>query len=187
MKKLFIVVLSITLALSLVAGCTKDKIQEENIPQNIEQQQGEQESLYEEKELVLFFPDKGNNFLLHEFRKVTVKKDASKEDLIKIALEELIRGTDNNELKSIIPRETSILTVKAEDSNAIVELTEDFLVDTYTQKEKLLEVFSVVNSITELGIEKITILVKGTPISEYYPFLGQEVSLSRNDDLIPSK
>ena len=185
MKKLFIILIVLALVSSLTIGCAKNK-EQQNTAHEPEQPQ-QQEVQFVEKQIVLFFPDKGNNFLLHEFRKVTVNKDISGENLAKIVLEELVKGTDNTELKSIIPRSTKILSIKLENSVATIDFSEEFAADNYTNKEKLLQVFSVVNSISELGIQKISITVKGKPINEYYTFLKQQMPFSRNDDLIPSK
>ncbi len=185
MKKVLIFVISIALIASFAVGCSRNAEQPEPSQNNEEQQ--EQQPQFVEREIVLFYPDGGNNFLLHEFRKVTVKEDIAVEDMVRIVLGELVKGTDNSELKSIVPRETEILSVKLDDDEVTIEFSEEFLAMDYSNKEKKLQTYSVVNSLSELGIKKVNILVKGNPIEEYYTVLADEMPFSRNDELMPSK
>lgn len=185
MKKLIILAIAVVLIFTLFTGCTKKKEPVET-PQEPEKPQ-EQQTQYEEKEILLFYPDQNSRFLLHEFRKVTVDKDIELKELAQMVLEELIKGTDNSELKSIVPRDAKVLSLDLKGTTATVDLSEEFAIGKYSKKEKLLEVFSVVNTLTELGIEEVNILINGNPVTDYYTSLNLEMPFVRNDELIPSK
>jgi len=51
----------------------------------------------------------------------------------------------------------------------------------------LLQVYSTVNSISELDIKNVNILIENNLIQEYYTSLKEEMPFIRNDELIPSK
>ncbi|MBA1335526.1 MAG: hypothetical protein HPY66_1151 [Firmicutes bacterium] len=185
MKRLLIIVLILALVFTLAVGCKK---KEEPIqpPQEQENPQ-EQESAFEEREILLFYPDQNNNFLLPEFRKVTVQKDIETEDLARLVLEELISGTENSQLKCIVPRNAKLLSVDVYGESIELDFSEDFIVKSYTKREKLLQVFSVVNTLSELGLEEVVILVDGKPVSDIYTSIEYEMPYLRNDELMPSK
>lgn len=185
MKKLLFILISLLLIIGLIAGCSKTA-QQQDTPQTAEEQQ-EQQPQFVEKEIVLFYPDAGNNYLLHEFRKITVNQDIAGEDMVKLVLEELVKGTDNSELKPIIPRDAKILTVELDDPTVTVDFSKNFLAMDYSAKEKQMQVYSVVNTLSELDIEKVNILIEGKAIEEYYTSLKEEMPFIRDDELFPSK
>jgi len=81
MKKLLVIVICLILIAGFAVGCSKNT-QQPDTPQDTTEQQ-EQPPQFEEKEIVLFYPDTGNNFLLHEFRKITVVENISEEDMVR--------------------------------------------------------------------------------------------------------
>jgi spore germination protein GerM len=185
MKKYIFLLLVLTLALALPVGCKKDEPQPDPGPQ--QEQPEEKPPAKVEKEVLLFYPDKDNNFLLPEFRKITVEETAAPQEMSEMVLKELIKGTTNNMLKSVTSGDTKILSLKFHGGTATVDFSKEFLNDAYSRREKLLQVFSVVNTLSELDIEEVFILVEGDPITDYYTSLEADMPFIRNDELIPSK
>jgi spore germination protein GerM len=184
MKKLLSITIIVLLMLTIFTGCSK-----KDLPGDLPDQPDPQveQPQFEEKEIVLFFPDMGNNYLLPEFRTVVLEKDISNEDMARIIIEELIKGTDNDQLKSIVPAGVRILDLLVADDTAVLDLSEEFIASDYNNKEKLLEIFAVVNTLSEIGIEEVNITIAGKPIDNYYTALEFEAPFVRNDDLMPSK
>jgi spore germination protein GerM len=185
MKKHIALLLLITLIITLPVGCKKDEPQADPAPGQ-EQSDQPQPTLVEE-EILLFYPDKNNNFLLPEFRKVIVKENAGPDEMVEIVLGELIKGTENEMLSSTIPAHTEVLSFGLDGSSITIDFSEGFIVDSYSSREKLLQVFSVVNTLSELGIEEMNLFVEGEPVSGHYTSLEAEMPFIRNDELIPSK
>jgi spore germination protein GerM len=184
MKKLVSIIMIVILILTIFVGCSK-KEEPKDTPGQTEQPP--EQPQFEEEEIVLFFPDMGNNYLLPEFRTVVLEKDISDEDMARIIIEELINGTDNDQLRSIIPAGVRILDMMVVDDTAVLDLSEEFIASDYNKKERLLEVFAVVNTLSEMGIEEVNITIAGKPIEDYYTALGFDAPFVRNDDLMPSK
>lgn len=185
MKRLLIIVVILSLVFTLSVGCKK---KEEPVQPPEEQENPQEvESTFEEREVILFYPDQNYNFLLPEFRKVTAKKDIETEDLATLVIEELILGTENSQLKSMVPRDAKLVSVAVSGESAELDFSEAFIVKSYTKREKLLQVFSVVNTLSELGLEEIAIFVDGEPLSDIYTSIEYGMPYLRNDDLMPSK
>ncbi len=185
MKKYILLFLVLVLILALPVGCKKDEPQPDPEPR---QEQPEEEPPAEvEKEVLLFYPDKGNNFLLPEFRKITVDETAAPQEMAEMVIKELIKGTTNNMLKSVISDNTDILSLRLHGSTATIDFSKEFLNNSYSSREKLLQVFSVVNTLSELDIEEVFILIEGEPVTDHYTSLEADMPFIRNDELIPSK
>ncbi|HZX47235.1 MAG TPA: GerMN domain-containing protein [Clostridia bacterium] len=185
MKKYILLLLVLALALALPVGCKKDEPQPDPVPQ--QEQPAEKPPAKVEKEVLLFYPDKDNNFLLPEFRKIIVEETAAPQEMAEMVIKELVKGTSNNMLKSVISDDTEILSLKLHGSTATIDFSKDFLNGAYSGREKLLQVFSVVNTLSELGIEEVFILIEGEPVTDHYTSLEADMPFIRNDELIPSK
>ena len=184
MKK-YIVFALLAALIILPAGCKKEEPAADPDPE--QQQPGEQQTVLVEEEILLFYPDKGGNFLLPEFRKIIIKENAGSNEMVEIVLSELIKGTENEMLDSITPAHAKVLSFGLDGSAITIDFSEDFIVDRYSDREKLLQVYSVVNTLSELGIEEVSIFVDGEPVSDHYTSLETEMPYVRNDELIPSK
>lgn len=185
MKKHMLLTLALVLVFTLPVGCKK----EEPVPDPgpAEEQPSEQPPANIEKEILLFFPDKGSNFLLPEFKKITVADNASSYLIAEMVLEELIKGPSNDMLKPVAGKDTNIWSLKLHGDTATVDFSEEFINDGLSSREKLLQVYAVVNTLSELDIEEVFILVEGEPVTEYYTSLKADMPFVRNDELIPSK
>lgn len=186
MKKIIALCILFTLILAIPTGCKKTEPRPAD-PDPLTESPLEQQPVLIEKGILLFFPDRDGNFLLHEFRKITVKSDIELEDMAKLVLKELIKGTDDEMRKPIIDQKTDILSLKIHGTVTTVDLSGEFIAEGYSDIEKLLQVYSVVNTLSELGLSDVFLLVEGEPITEVYTALGHELPFVRNDDLTPGK
>lgn len=185
MKKYIILVLALALLLTLSAACKKEEPAPD--PGPAEEQPSEQPPASVEKEILLFFPDKGSNFLLPEFRKIIVADNAATDLIAEMVLEELIKGPSNDMLKFVTGKNTNILSLKVHGGTATVDFSKEFVNSGLSSKEKLLQVYSVVNTLSELDIEEVFILIEGDPVTDFYASLEAEMPFVRDDELIPSK
>jgi spore germination protein GerM len=185
MKKYILLVLALALLFTLPAGCKKEEPTPD--PEPMEEQPSEQSPINVEKEILLFFPDKGNNFLLPEFRKIIAADNATTDLIAEMVLEELLRGPSNDMLKPIADKDTKVLSLKLHNDTATVDFSEEFINSGLSSKEKLLQVYSVVNTLSELDIEEVFILIEGDPVTDHYTSLKTEMPFIRDDELIPSK
>lgn len=184
MKKYIVFLLLMTLII-LPVGCKKEDPPAD--PEPGEEQSQQQQPELVEKEILLFYPDMDGNFLLPEFRKVVVEENIGPNEVAEVVLSELITGTENEMLDSIIPAHTEVLSFGLDGSTITVDFSEDFIVNGYSNREKVLQVYSVVNTLSELGIEEANLFVEGEPLTDYYTSLATEMPFVRNDELIPSK
>lgn len=185
MKKYIALCLFLVLIVAFPTGCKKN-----SPPPALEQPPGEQienQPVLIEKEILLLYPDRDNNFLLPEFRKIKVEDDLELESMAELVLEELIKGPSNEMLKSMINRNTEVLSFRIHGTTATVDLSKEFVQDGYNNRDKLFQVFSLVNTLSELGLEEVFLLIEGKPITDHYTLLDYELPFERNDELIPSK
>lgn len=108
--------------------------------------------------LKLYFLQKQNGKLVPEERQVEVSENAV---LAEVAIRELLRGPEDENLKSIIPENAKLLNIEVEDKLAKVDFSKE--IDDFTDIEtKKLAVISIINTLTELpGIEKVSIMSEG--------------------------
>lgn len=119
--------------------------------------QGDSNTTYGKKvELSLYFPSKDNSRVLVEKREIPVKDGA----VMKAAVEALIEGPENEELRKVIPDGTTLLSIKKEGNVAVVDFSKEYT--KVNGLDEIVERVSVINTLTEIqGIEKVRILVEG--------------------------
>lgn len=74
----------------------------------------------------------------------------SNEELANVVIQELLKGTDKNKLRNIIPREVKLLSVEVIDDTAYVNFSKEILKD-YSEKEEAFVIYSIVNSLTSIS------------------------------------
>ncbi|WHH58429.1 GerMN domain-containing protein [Petroclostridium sp. X23] len=108
----------------------------------------------------LYFTDKENSKMLAETREITVE-DSGK--LAEVALQELLKGPVNIDMKKAIPDGTKLLDVKQEGTVMTVNFSSE-----YYQTGDVGEIvarFSIVNTLCDLpDIQKVNILIEGKPL-----------------------
>lgn len=138
----------------------------------------------ETADVSLYYTNRDNSKILTEKRQVKVTRE---NPIHKVAMEELLKGPQDEGLKSTIPPGTKLLDIKIEGETAVVNFSEDFSNFAGMMSETI-SVISVVNTLTDLeGIEKVQILVEGedlvAPSGEPYGALGKYDVEEVNRDL----
>lgn len=108
--------------------------------------------------LKLYFVQKQNSKLVPEERQVEVSENMV---LAEVAIRELLKGPKDENLESILPKNTKLLSIEVEGKLAKVDFSKE-IGDFPDIETKKLAVSSIVNTLTELpGIEKVSIMSEG--------------------------
>lgn len=163
MKRVISIIITMLLLISILSSCQNyDVIYEgsNNYPP-ISPLPGDK------TEIVLYYPNNKMKFLLPEIRLVS----RSSEELANVVIQELLKGTDKNKLRNIIPREVKLLSAEVIDDTAYVNFSKEILKD-YSEKEEAFVIYSIVNSLTSISsIKKVQILIDGkmrNVLTKYY-------------------
>ncbi len=141
--------------------------------------------------IVLYFGDNTGNYLVPEVRMV----NKGSERLESVIIKELIKGTKKAERTPLIHPDTKLISFSENEGVAFVNFDSNFLnttqdVEISEEAEKSirrLAIYSVVNSLTELGsINSVQILVEGKKIeaASIQPFIQPNVQLPDNVDVV---
>lgn len=133
------------------------------------------------KNIILYFSNGAK--LTAEERSIQVKQSQSLEYQI---VEQLILGPYDTKLKNVIPSETKIRDIKTEEDICYVNLSAEFISKASSDdSNKLLAIYSIVNSLTELdNVNKVQFLIEGEKITEFYGRSDFSKTYERNSDLI---
>jgi len=188
--KFLVVILSVLLIGAFICGCQEEKELEtrpvneseivEEFSESTETATSETES--EITELTLYFSDGQAMYLLPEKRKVPKTETPAQ-----VAIEELIKGSEEAGHVSTIPEGTMLNSIDIDDETAYVDFSEEFK-ENYQlgSAAEIMTVYSIVNTLTEFpAIKKVKFLVEGKPLEipgSNFDFKTQE--FSRNADLI---
>lgn len=169
-KYLFSLILIFFISFTLSSsGCLEKRVKEKNEKKpkeikkevKIEEKTSTPQEKKEEIEITLFFGDKKAQFLIPEIRRVP-----STQAVAKVALEELIKGTEDKSKISLIPEGTKLLDISIENGVAQLNLSKEFK-EKYplgSASENIL-IYSIVNTLTEFpSIKKVHFLVEGRPL-----------------------
>jgi germination protein M len=124
------------------------------------------EAIPYEKQLRLYFPDIGGEYLRSEYHTLTVDTNTPLERYI---IEELLRGPYDSTLLEAIPDDVTLLSIVTEDDLCTVEFSGEFLENmSASPAEARLTIYSIVNSLTALKeIARVQFLVEGEPLLSY--------------------
>ena len=132
--------------------------------------------------LTLYFGDEDAEHLVPERRNVEIPAG---DTLEKIVVTELIKGPTQAGTMRTLPQETKLLSIETKDNVCFVNFSKDF-VEKHpggTAAEKLC-VYSVVNSLTELGtIDRVQFLIEGEKREDFIHMSFNEPIL-RNSTII---
>ncbi len=132
----------------------------------------------------LYFYNSSAKKLEAEQRQVLVNPN---QPIAKYILEQLIAGPKKEGLSPTVPPETKILgDVKTEDGTCYINLSNDYMSRNNALGELLLtNIFSVVNSITELeDVNKVQFLIEGEKIDNFKNVVDLSMPVLRNRDYI---
>lgn len=175
-KKLLLIILSISLCLFLFWCDKYDEINEDsnNFPQ-INPLPDDQ------LELILYYPNSSMEYLVPELRLVARKN----EDVEKMAINELLEGTQGRNLVNIIPSNTEVQSLYITDNIAYVSFSREFLNNSYNEKEEALIIYSIVNTLTSLpNVEEVQMLIDGKAEDVLYKHYSIKEPLNFSDMII---
>ncbi len=132
--------------------------------------------------LVLYFSDENAEYLVAERRNIEI---ASGDTIEKAVVNELIKGPTEAGRAKTIPQETKLLSIETKNNVCFVNLSKEF-VDKHPggSTGERLTIYSIVNSLTELGtIDKVQFLIEGEKREEYIHMVLNE-PIVRNKTII---
>lgn len=103
-----------------------------------------------------YFPEEDAIYLVPEERVATTEEGVAVEEVI---VDELLKGSNEGN-RAAIPSDVRVRTVSRENSICFIDLDEGFLKGNLSDREQKLRVYSLVDSLTELGnVDKVQILI----------------------------
>jgi len=132
--------------------------------------------------LVLYFSDENAEHLVPERRNIEI---ASGDTIEKTVVNELIKGPTEGGHSKTIPQETKLLSIETKNNVCFVNLSKEF-VDKHSggSTGERLTIYSIVNSLTELGtIDKVQFLIEGEKREEFIHMVLNE-PIVRNKTII---
>ncbi|MDR1531676.1 MAG: GerMN domain-containing protein [Clostridiales bacterium] len=131
----------------------------------------------------LYFADIKINRLAPEGRMVQVNPDQPRE---KYVMEQLLAGTTQSGLSNVIPPETKIISVKTDEGICYVNLSADFISKQSGSPEIVrLSVYSIVNSLTELGnVKKVQFWIDNKVVEGFSGIFDLSKQIDRDESVI---
>ncbi|WP_352420092.1 GerMN domain-containing protein [Proteiniborus sp.] len=124
----------------------------------------------------LFFPLKKVDVLAKEIRTVNLEN----RKLETVVIDELLKGTDNDEFRNVIPNGVKLLSINIQDSIAYVNFNKALINEKVEEVEEALIIYSIVNSLTSIeDIDKVQILIEGEKREKFYIYkLNEPIEFS---------
>ena len=118
------------------------------------------------RQLRLYFPDAGGRWLVSEYHTLTLDEDTSSERYV---IEELLRGPNSGELRSVVPAGTILRSCSTEDGVCTVDLSREFYDNRpRTALGERLVLYAIVDSLTALpGVDSVRFLIEDEPADVY--------------------
>jgi germination protein M len=141
----------------------------------------------EEAEVVLYFSNHDATALVGETRTITFPAETNRQEMIKLVLEELIKGPHNKNLQPTIPPEVKVLSVKIMGGTAHTDFSEEMHTKHWGGATgESMTINSIVNVLTEFSyIRRVQMTVDGEPMSIEHAILNEPVE--RNEDMIQNR
>lgn len=141
------------------------------------------------KEVTLYFADDQALYVVAEKRNINIEENATKERLIQVIIEELIKGPQNTSLGATIPAETRVNTVKINGDRATIDFSEEIVTkNSGGAAGEDMTLTSLANSITEVeGIREVVLTVNGQPLNIEHAIIDSNNPLTRAEDRIGNK
>lgn len=173
-KTFYIILLLCIISFFALNGCLPKKAPENPEPKTIN------------KKITLYFADQQAMYLLPESRQITVSSKASSEDIVKTAIEELIKGPQKEGHYPTIPPETGILSVKKEDSILYLDFSRELQTEhPGGSAGEILTIMSIVNTAAETaGVEKVQILINGEKQETLAGHIDISTPIARDESIV---
>lgn len=120
----------------------------------------------EVRQVALYFADKDESRLVREMRSITITDQQPIEQYI---INELIKGTDEKGLKSLLSDNTVLVSVNVEDNICYLNFKSGFLTEnSRDENHNRLVIYSIVNSLTELQtINRVQLYMDGKRVDSF--------------------
>jgi germination protein M len=140
-----------------------------------------------EANVILYFSNQDATAVVGETRTITFPPETSRNEFIRLVLEELIKGPRNKNLKPVIPPEVKVLSVKIQGSTAHVDFSEEMHTKHWGGATgEAMTINSIVNTLTEFPyIQRVKMTVEGEPMNIEHAIL--EEPAERNEGMIQNK
>lgn len=184
-------VLFLILALMLmlfVSGCSRQNTEIKNLEEKnkaLESRVRELEEQLRDREkrtITLYFvkTTPRNFWLVPELREISYSSD-----MLKAALEELIKGPTSQSLTGLIPKETRVLDVKVKDWIAYPDFSKEIYNMNVGSAGEALVLASIANTLIKFpGVEKVRILVEGEEIGTLAGHVELTEPLGRDEHVL---
>jgi germination protein M len=148
------------------------------VPEEVEEIEKEPVAEVEEAEVTLYFSDESAQYLVPEPRKIALTDYPAK-----LAIEELIKGPENNNLYPTIPQTTKVNGLYVSDRIAYIDFSSEIIEDhPGGSTGELLTVYSVVMTLTSFpDIDKVQLLVDGNSGETLVGHVDTTIPLERDD------
>lgn len=138
----------------------------------------------EPREITLYFADSQAMFVVPEKRTINVSKSITTEDLLKLVIEELIKGPTTEGLYKTIPVEVKINNIIVENDLARIDFSIEMQAKHWRGAAgEQMTVASIANTLTEFpSIKRVLPTVDGEPMNIEHMYI--EEPLTRMEDII---
>ena len=118
------------------------------------------------KDVALYFADNDKKHLVREVRTIKI---TDQQPLEQYLINELIKGTDNKNMKSLLSNKTVLISADVEDNICYLNFKASFLSDNSgTDEHEKLVIYSIVNSLMELNtIQRVQFYMDGKRVEKF--------------------
>ncbi len=136
-----------------------------------------------EKRIYLYLPDENNYYLRSEERVLTVGQDVL---LAEYVIEELIKYTGADGVRTAMPNNTKLLSVEVKNGVCTVDFSDEFVANRpVTAAEQRLTVYSVVNSLCDLeNIDAVEFRIEGKKSNSGYEYIDISDKFTAFNDIV---
>jgi germination protein M len=135
-------------------------------------------------EVTLYFATPDAVRVVPEKRSIEIPANASREQILKLVLEELVAGPQQQDLSRTIPPEVRILSVEVVDDTAKVDFSEEMESRHWGGATgEAITINSIANTLTEFDyVQQVLMTVAGRPMNIEHVVL--DVPVGRNEEMI---
>lgn len=138
------------------------------------------------REVTLYFADNQAMYVVAEKRTVNVEENITKDNLIKMLIEELIRGPQTEGLWPTIPAETRVNSVEVIGERVNIDFSEEMLTKhSRGAAGEDMTLTSIGNTVTEVeGIREAVLTVNGKPLNIEHAIIDSSNPVVRMEEKI---
>lgn len=138
------------------------------------------------KEVTLYFGDDQAMYVIPEKRNINIEENAGKDRLIKVLVEELIKGPTTEGLSPTIPEEARVNSVTVTGERTTIDFSEEMITKHWGGAAgEDMTLSSIANTVTEVeGIKEVVLTVNGKPLLIEHAVIDSNNPLTRMEDKI---